>query len=372
MAQQFILRISLDGQEMDCIPNDANESGLGLDQDGITWKEKSFAAITVDNHHELVITNTSDVSFTLKRDGRTCQLECNNPRRILAGDEILWNTSKPHRLCITKIYRSNKILKSLGKLSKHAMFASAAAMLIGVIPGCDVSPNREVGKMPAKVETVPEVDTNQVPGEPPELPVDSVESNPAAPENVPTDGSSVNEFIDVPQPLGEPNGFREPPVAPDESGVSPDSHKDDKTDDVLEEEKQQVVIGGSTTTRMMGVPARRPLKIHVFAKPLITGTGLDKNIINKIYLHHSGELSSCYEKSLVKGEESGGKLRVVWDITPQGTVNNVSIKDSELNNKNVEDCISECIKHWRYPATKNGSITHVEYPFEFEEKEHED
>lgn len=144
MSKQFILTLSLDGnEEINCTPLCACESGLGIGNDGITWMEASFAAIAIDSHDELTITRTGNVPLQLQRNGRELELVPNHPTRLLAQDRLLWKTqATSHTLDIKKVYRQNAVSSFLAKLSKHAMFATAAAMLLSVVPGCDVLRNQ--------------------------------------------------------------------------------------------------------------------------------------------------------------------------------------------------------------------------------------
>ena len=159
MSKQFILTLSLDGnEEINCTPLCARESGLGIGNDGITWMEASFAAIAIDAHEELTITRTGNVPLQLQRNGRELELVPNHPTRLLAQDRLLWKTqATSHTLDIKKVYRQNAVSGFLAKLSKHAMFATAAAMLLSVVPGCDASRNQpkgDIAPIPAENDTV--------------------------------------------------------------------------------------------------------------------------------------------------------------------------------------------------------------------------
>ena len=159
MSKQFILTLSLDGnEEINCTPLCARESGLGIGNDGLTWMEASFAAIAIDSHDELTITRTGDVPLQLQRNGRELELVPNHPTRLLAQDLLLWKTqAKAHTLEVKKVYRQNTVSGFLAKLSKHAMFATAAAMLLSVVPGCDASRNQpkgDIAPIPAENDTV--------------------------------------------------------------------------------------------------------------------------------------------------------------------------------------------------------------------------
>ena len=99
--------------------------------------------------------------------------------------------------------------------------------------------------------------------------------------------------------------------------------------------------------------------------PNVTGA-IDKRIIKKIVRQHSGEIRACYEKELIKNHSLTGRITVEWEISKEGNVALIVIKESTMKNENIEQCISNSIKLWRFPAPKDGEIAKVEYPFEFE------
>lgn len=100
-------------------------------------------------------------------------------------------------------------------------------------------------------------------------------------------------------------------------------------------------------------------------KPDVTGS-IDKRIIQKIVRQHTGELRSCYERELAKVKNLNGRVTVLWIIDTTGSVAKVGIKESTLNNSNVETCMISFIKSWRFQVPKGGSMASVEYPFVFE------
>ena len=90
---------------------------------------------------------------------------------------------------------------------------------------------------------------------------------------------------------------------------------------------------------------------------------LHKVIVQKVAKMHQKEIQACYEKELIKKTVISGQLIVNWVITPRGTVE--QIKESTLNNKNVEKCIVDVLKSWKYPTPKDGGSVSVEFPFIF-------
>ena len=111
---------------------------------------------------------------------------------------------------------------------------------------------------------------------------------------------------------------------------------------------------------------KREAKPQVRMKnPDVSGS-LDKRIIQKAVRQHVGELRACYEREVAKVNGLNGVLTVVWLITPQGAVTKVNLKSSTMNNKNVEKCVTDSIKFWRFPQPGGGGDVLVEYPFDFQ------
>ncbi len=130
--------------------------------------------------------------------------------------------------------------------------------------------------------------------------------------------------------------------------------------------------GGSGAIRAAGAGYNADLGKKGEAKPAVkmknpevTGS-LDKRIIQKVVRQHSGELRNCYEKEVAKVKGLNGRIVAVWLISPQGAVTKALVKESTIKNKNVENCVINSIKFWRFPQPKGGGIVQIEYPFVFE------
>ncbi|MBO4350097.1 MAG: von Willebrand factor type A domain-containing protein [Proteobacteria bacterium] len=102
----------------------------------------------------------------------------------------------------------------------------------------------------------------------------------------------------------------------------------------------------------------------VMKKPDVTGA-IDKRIIQKVVRQHTGELRACYERELNKIKGLNGRVVLDWIISPQGAVKTAIVKESTIKNKNVENCVVNSVKYWRFPPPKGGGMAQVEYPFEF-------
>ncbi|MBR4986584.1 MAG: TonB family protein [Proteobacteria bacterium] len=93
---------------------------------------------------------------------------------------------------------------------------------------------------------------------------------------------------------------------------------------------------------------------------------MDRRIIQKVTKQHSGELRACYEKALAKTKGISGRIVVNWEIDVKGSVSKAEVKETTVDNPDVEKCFTETIKHWRFPSPKGGGTVQVDFPFELE------
>ncbi len=111
--------------------------------------------------------------------------------------------------------------------------------------------------------------------------------------------------------------------------------------------------------------AKREAKPSVKLKNPDVSGALDKRIIQKVVRQHQGELRACYEREAAKIKGLHGMISMMWVVSPQGTVTKAVVESSTMNNKNVEQCVANSIKFWRFPAPKGGGAVMVKYPFDF-------
>jgi TonB family protein len=89
------------------------------------------------------------------------------------------------------------------------------------------------------------------------------------------------------------------------------------------------------------------------AEPLIeetedgkaTGTR-DRDAVAATVAKHTAAIQYCYQRELKRSPNLKGKVVVRFVITPQGTVESVTVLASTLGNSTVETCITERIKRW--------------------------
>jgi TonB family protein len=93
--------------------------------------------------------------------------------------------------------------------------------------------------------------------------------------------------------------------------------------------------------------------------------GLDKDVIMKVIKRHQNEIKFCYEQELQKNPALGGKVAVAWTIDPTGAVNEANVSESSIGSANVESCILQRIRRWKFPEPAGGGVVNVTFPWIF-------
>jgi len=74
--------------------------------------------------------------------------------------------------------------------------------------------------------------------------------------------------------------------------------------------------------------------------------GRNQDDVQAVVLSHNKTIQYCYEKELKRNPALRGKVVVRFTITPDGSVENVELVSSDLNNRRVEQCIISKIRRW--------------------------
>ncbi|MFT3709951.1 MAG: AgmX/PglI C-terminal domain-containing protein [Archangium sp.] len=91
---------------------------------------------------------------------------------------------------------------------------------------------------------------------------------------------------------------------------------------------------------------------------------IDKEAVAKVINSHLHEVSSCYERALLKTPGLAGKIVLEWQITTSGSVGYAKTKSSTMQSAAVESCILASLKTWRFPPAKGAGVV-ITYPFMF-------
>jgi hypothetical protein len=91
---------------------------------------------------------------------------------------------------------------------------------------------------------------------------------------------------------------------------------------------------------------------------------IDKEAVAKVINSHLHEVSSCYERALLKTPGLAGKIVLEWQITISGSVGFAKTKSSSMQSPAVESCILISLKTWKFPPAKGAGVV-ITYPFMF-------
>lgn len=93
------------------------------------------------------------------------------------------------------------------------------------------------------------------------------------------------------------------------------------------------------------------------------GVGVDKEAVRVIVREHVSEVRKCYENRLRTKPELSGKLVLQWDINRDGVVANPMA--SQALDAEVDNCVIDKLKTWKFPEPPNNRVAKVSYPFVF-------
>lgn len=93
-----------------------------------------------------------------------------------------------------------------------------------------------------------------------------------------------------------------------------------------------------------------------------TGAGLSAEIIQRVIRQSFPRLRACYQKELAKKPELGGAMVTAFTISPQGTVSQVQVSQSNLQNPELNVCIVDVMRSLQFPPPEGGETIQVRYP----------
>jgi pSer/pThr/pTyr-binding forkhead associated (FHA) protein len=94
--------------------------------------------------------------------------------------------------------------------------------------------------------------------------------------------------------------------------------------------------------------------------------GLTADEVGRIIRRHWNEIKYCYEKELSKNPNLAGKVGVYFEIGPVGDVTVAQVKETDLHDNNVEECMLANVRRWKFPNPRGGGVVNVNYPFIFQ------
>ncbi len=94
------------------------------------------------------------------------------------------------------------------------------------------------------------------------------------------------------------------------------------------------------------------------------GDHCDDSAVRRVVQARENAFQHCYERHLQTDPDLGGEVTYSWTIDLDGTVTDVEIDDSSMNDEGVESCQRRIIERLRF-AEPDGETCDVAYPMEF-------
>lgn len=99
-------------------------------------------------------------------------------------------------------------------------------------------------------------------------------------------------------------------------------------------------------------------------RPEIIGS-MNKRAIQKAIQKYKSNLYTCYTNALSQHKDLKGDITFAFIINSAGKVTSAVIKESTLNHKDLETCLIDKIKTWKFPPSNDGGTAQVTYPMSF-------
>lgn len=122
--------------------------------------------------------------------------------------------------------------------------------------------------------------------------------------------------------------------------------------------------GGLAYGSAVGIGEKHDRNIVNIETPEVMGA-LPADVIKKVINDNKAQVRYCYEFELQRNQNLEGRVAMRWIIGADGSVTEVSVKESTLKNIGVESCLMGKIKGWKFPAPAGGGVVEVNYPFVF-------
>lgn len=121
--------------------------------------------------------------------------------------------------------------------------------------------------------------------------------------------------------------------------------------------------GGRPGYGEMGMGGTAAAYFEPVSEEALVEGGLDKDQIAAVINRHIGEVIYCYEKGLQVQPKLAGRVGVKFTINGSGIVSSAGVGTTSLNSAQVEGCILNRLRTWKFPKPVGGVNVKVQYPF---------
>ena len=113
-------------------------------------------------------------------------------------------------------------------------------------------------------------------------------------------------------------------------------------------------FGGVGSGTLSAIPLAKDAKID---------EGLDRSQIQATIMRYLSQVRACYEEGLKRNQALIGQVTMNFEVNGGGNLNYSRVGRSSLNDRPVEDCISQKMMNWKFPQPRGGVNVKVSYPF---------
>lgn len=92
--------------------------------------------------------------------------------------------------------------------------------------------------------------------------------------------------------------------------------------------------------------------------------GLSADVIRRVIWVHINQIKYCYQQALFKQPTLAGRMLVNFQVSPQGQVLELSVRETTLQSPQLISCVSDAMRGWEFPPTPSfDGVTEINYPF---------
>lgn len=114
-----------------------------------------------------------------------------------------------------------------------------------------------------------------------------------------------------------------------------------------------------------GMPLPGRGSVHEINEEMTVSRGLPREAVVETVRQHLPEMAKCYEIALQRDPSLRGGMILKFVLDAKGTVQKVQIISSEMASTDLEACLKERLKTWKFPSLTEGNRAEVTYPFIF-------
>ncbi len=126
----------------------------------------------------------------------------------------------------------------------------------------------------------------------------------------------------------------------------------------------EVDTGGGTGTGSVGTGEQREVEPTVDTGTPDVGDFCDPANVRRVIGARTNAIQHCYERRLQTNPELAGNITMNWRIELDGSVSNVRVVESTLNDSQVDGCVTRVIERLNFDEP-DGGMCDINYPFVF-------